>query len=205
MFWKPARARATPTATDLVLMRRCIELSRQAVGEGEWPFAAMICRGDEILAETADRAASENDLARHAEMVVMSEVQRRLGRAVMRHCTLYSTVEPCVMCSWMVRMTGIKRVVFSIDSPVMGGHSGWNVLGDAGLTRKLRFYFRKPPEIIAGVLAEEAEHVWREWRPILWKLIKMRGVFGGRRPDRRGSEGASPDDGGDAGGSISVP
>src|SRR5262245_31306934 len=96
MFRKPARTRVAATAADLELMQRCIALSQQAVREGEWPFAAIICRGDEILAETVDRAASENDLARHAEMVVMSDVQRRLGRSVLRHCTLYTNVEPCV-------------------------------------------------------------------------------------------------------------
>src|SRR5262249_6917924 len=101
-----------------------------------------------------------------------------------RHCTLYTNVEPCVMCAWMVRMTGIKRVVFAIDSPVMGGHSGWNVLADAGLHRKLRFFFRKPPEVVAGVLTGEAERVWSDGRPVLWQMIKMRGVFGGCR--RRG-------------------
>lgn len=188
MFWKSPRSRPKATATDSRMMRRCVELSRQAVREREWPFAAMICRGEEVLAETTDHAASENDLARHAEMVVMSDVQRRLGRAVLRRCTLYTTVEPCVMCSWMIRMTGIERVVFAIDSPVMGGHSGWNVLGDAGLTRKLRFFFRKPPTVIPGVLAEEAERVWSDWRPILWKLIKMRGVFGKPQPDRQANQ-----------------
>jgi hypothetical protein len=40
------------------------------------------------------------------------------------------------------------------------------------------FFFRKPPELVPGVLVEEAEQVWREWRPLFWKLIKIRGCFG---------------------------
>src|SRR5262249_8089956 len=86
------------------------------------------------------------------------------------------------MCSWMVREHGIKRVVYSIKSPVMGGYSAFNLLSDAGLSRIMPCFIRRPPEVVSGVQIDEAEEVWREWRPLLWKLIKIRGCFGEDHP-----------------------
>ena len=110
----------------------------------------------------------------------MSEAQRLLGRNRLKDCTLYTNVEPCVMCSMVIRETGIKRVVYAIKSPIMGGHSRWNVLGDRKLSNAMPIFFRRPPEILGGVLAEEAEQAWSDWRPIIWRLIKLRGCFGGQ-------------------------
>ena len=97
-----------------------------------------VCRDGEIVAEAINRVAAETDVSRHAETIAMSDAQRLLGSLHLKGCTLYTTVEPCVMCSWTVRMTRIPRVVFAIKSPVMGGHSGWNVLADAGLREGCR-------------------------------------------------------------------
>jgi tRNA(adenine34) deaminase len=78
--------------------------------------------------EAINRIVADHDGARHAEMVVMSEAQRKLGRLRLRGCTLYTNVKPCAMCSWMAREYGIGRVVYSIKSPAMGGYSAFNVL-----------------------------------------------------------------------------
>jgi tRNA(adenine34) deaminase len=177
---------------ELATMRRCIELSRVSVREGELPFGAIITRDGAVVVEAINRVAADNDGGRHAEMVAMTEAQRKLGRFRLRGCTLYTNVEPCPMCSWMIREHGIKRVVYSIKSPVMGGHSAFNVLTDARLSRIMPFFFRKPPEIVSGVLADEAEQVWREWRPFLWSLIRMRGCLGEGRASHRASEPQGP-------------
>jgi len=190
---------ASPTSTDVAMMKRCIELSRVGAKKGEWPFAAIIARGGDTIVEAINRVAADQDVARHAEMVAMGEAQRILGRGRLRGCTLYTNVEPCIMCSWTVRETGIRRVVFSIKSPVMGGHSAWEVLADTSLSRAMPFYFRKPPDVVPGVLAEEAEEVWRAWRPLLWHVIKMRGCFGERHRHAHAARGlvvdAAPDTG----------
>ena len=163
---------------DLKMIRRCIELSRVSVSKGELPFGAIIARDDEVVVEAINRVVADNDGGRHAEMVAMSEAQGKRGRFWLRACTLYTNVEPCPMCSWMVREHGIKRVVYSIKSPVMGGYSAFNVLSDKRLSSTMPFFFRKPPEVVSGILVDEAEAVWLEWRPFVWSLIKMRGCLG---------------------------
>jgi tRNA(adenine34) deaminase len=111
-------------------------------------------------------------------MLAMSEAQKALGRRRLKDCTLYSNVEPCAMCAFPIRETGIGRVAFAIVSPVMGGLSKWNVLGDPGISERMPQYFRRPPEVVAGLLEAEAEQVWRDWNPLIWTVIKRRGCLG---------------------------
>ena len=111
-------------------MRRCVELSATAVSQRELPFSCVICRDGVIVAEATNRVVQDGDVTRHAEILAISEAQRVLGRKDLSDCTIYSSVEPCPMCSFPIRETGIARVIYSISSPMMGGFSKWNVLGD---------------------------------------------------------------------------
>jgi tRNA(adenine34) deaminase len=165
---------------DLDMMGRCIELSKQAAAHGELPFASMICDGERILSEVTNRVFRRSDVTQHAEFLAVSEAQRGYGRKRLASCTIYSNVEPCVMCSMSIREAGIARVVFSIRSAHMGGYSKWNVLEDRGMSSATRGYYRKPPVVITGLMMREAEKVWRNWNPIIWTVIKWRGLFGGQ-------------------------
>ncbi|MGZ9104724.1 MAG: nucleoside deaminase [Rhodoplanes sp.] len=169
------------TATETVdtrMMRRCLELSRAAGKAGELPFAAMICRDDVVISETTNQVTRDGDVTRHAEILAISQAQRATGNTNLQGCTLYTIVEPCPMCSFPVRETRISRVVYAISSPVMGGASRWNVLGDSDLSKRMPEAFGAPPEVVSGVLSKEAASVWRKWNPIVWGVIRLRGVFG---------------------------
>ena len=169
-------------AVDLMMMARCIALSRQAVDEGEYPFACVITKDDQIIVEATNRVAREGDITRHAELLAVSEAQRKLGSKKLKGCTLYTTVEPCPMCSFPIREARISRVVYAIRSPLMGGHSRWNVLEDGVLSAKMPEAFGAPPKVLTGVLRREAEKVWWRMNPLIWGVIRLRGVFGGRDP-----------------------
>ena len=170
---------------DRRMMERCITLARTASRQGELPFAAVVCKGEVVIAEAANRVVREGDVTRHAELLAISAAQRKLKSKRLRGCTLYSIVEPCPMCAFPIRETGISRVVFALRSPVMGGFTRWNILGDPRLAQTMPVFFSRPPEVVSGLLVQEAEAAWREWRPVLWALIKMRGCFSseGERPD----------------------
>ena len=165
---------------DLDMMGRCIELSKQAAAHHELPFAAMICDGEEVLTEVTNHVFRRSDVTQHAEFLAVSEAQRAYGRKRLANCTIYSNVEPCVMCSMSIREAGLARVVFAIRSAYMGGYSKWNVLEDRGLSSATRGYYRRPPVVITGLMMQEAEKVWRNWNPIMWTVIKWRGLFGGQ-------------------------
>lgn len=177
-----AADRSSADATDTAMMARCIALSREAVDAGEYPFACVIAQGDEVVVEATNRVARDRDVTHHAELLAISEAQRKIGTRKLKGCTLYSTVEPCPMCSFPIREVGIGRVVFAIRSPLMGGHSRWDVLGDAVLSSSMPEVFGAAPKVAVGVLRREAEMVWWRMNPLVWGVIRMRGVFGGSAP-----------------------
>ena len=168
---------------DSRMMRRCIELSRIASTQGEFPFAALICAQDgSVIAEAANRVLRDRDVTRHAELLAVSDAQKVLGPAGLAGCTLYSNIEPCVMCSFPIRESRVSRVVFGMRSPMMGGFSRWNVLGDRVLSQQMPEVFSAAPEILAGLLAEEAAQAWKDWSPPIWEVIAARGCFEGGCP-----------------------
>jgi tRNA(adenine34) deaminase len=168
---------STRDAIDRRMMARCIELSRTGAEAGELPFGSLIARGAEILAESANQAAREGDVSRHAEIVAIAQARKLSPDGKLGDCTLYSNVEPCPMCAFCIREAGIGRVVFALGSPVMGGLSRWNVLRDDVLSDGIPFVFGAVPEVVNGILAEEAGHVWRDWNPVAWQVIKLRGFL----------------------------
>jgi tRNA(adenine34) deaminase len=174
---RPATA-ATRDAHDVALMQRCIELSRLATQEGEFPFACVIARDGKIVTEATNRVVRDGDVTRHAELVAISQAQKALGTRDLSGCTLYTNVEPCVMCSFPMRETRISRVVYSIGSPLMGGDSRWDLLGDPEISKVMPEAFGEAPEVVRGFLRREAEKAWRNWNPLIWGVIRYRGCFG---------------------------
>jgi tRNA(adenine34) deaminase len=162
---------------DKAMMARCVELSRIAVRKGEYPFGTVIARDGQILAEAVNRTIREGDVTRHAEVIALSLAQKTIGREQLRNCTLYSNIEPCAMCSYCVREAWVGRVVYALGSPVMGGLSKWDILRDDGMSRRMPEVFGAVPEVVSGVLLREAQQAWREWNPLAWEMIKLRGLL----------------------------
>jgi len=162
---------------DSQMMRRCVELSAAAVQQRELPFACVICRDGEIVIEAINRVVQDGDVTRHAEVLAISEAQRILGRSDLSDCTIYSNVEPCPMCAFPIRETRIGRVVYAISSPMMGGLSKWNVLGDNEISNVMPEVFGDAPEVAAGLQYREAAEVWRKWNPVFWLGIRFRGCL----------------------------
>ncbi len=88
----------TTESVDAAMMARCIELSKTAANDGEFPFACVIARDGKVVVETTNRVARDGDVTRHAEIVAVSMAQKALGTKDLSGCTLYTNVEPCAMC-----------------------------------------------------------------------------------------------------------
>jgi len=158
------------------MMRRCIALAECSVNEGEYPFAAVIASNGLLLCESANRVRRNHDVNSHAEIVAISKAQLLRG-ADLSDCTIYATVEPCAQCSYAIREARIGKVVYGLRSPLMGGHSRWNILSDTNLSTVLPEVFLPAPEIVSGFLQNEVETILHNWNPLIWQVIKARGVF----------------------------
>ena len=167
-----------PHVSDLHLMRCCI--ARAKSNQWEYPFAAVIGRNGKCVCEASNLVRREGDVTRHAEMVAMSAAQRMLGTSSLHDCTLYSTIEPCAMCAYGIRESRIGRVVFGLQSPVMGGQSRWNILKDVTLSSVMPEVFAPPPDVIGGCLCQEVRKLFRSQHPLAWQVIEWRGIFVGQ-------------------------
>jgi tRNA(adenine34) deaminase len=154
------------------MMARCIEISRAAIREGEYPFGSVIAVDGRIVAEAANRTVKESDVSRHAEVIALSQAQKALSRSEFARATLYSNVEPCAMCSYCIREAWVGRVVYALRSPIMGGVSKWNILRDTEIARRIPV-FGPAPEVVIGVLSREVQQVWRAWNPLAWQVMQM--------------------------------
>jgi tRNA(adenine34) deaminase len=162
---------------DMTMMRRCVALAQSAGARKEYPFAAVIGRRGEFVCESLNMVRIDRDVTRHAEMVAISLAQRKLQSTSLDACTIYSTVEPCAMCSYAIREARIGRVIFGLRSPVMGGHSRWNILTDTGLSSTLPEVFASPPEVLSGCLHHDVQKVFQKRNPFVWEFVKRRKIF----------------------------
>jgi tRNA(Arg) A34 adenosine deaminase TadA len=104
------------TEQDLNLLRRAIELAREARDDGRHPFGALIVneRGQTIVSARNNAVRPKGDPTQHAEMLACGEAARLLPEAELAKCTLYTSTEPCAMCAGAIYWTGIGRVVFAL-------------------------------------------------------------------------------------------
>ena len=96
------------------------------------------------------------------------------------------------MCSFPIRETRIGRVVYAISSPMMGGWSKWNVLGDNEISNVMPEMFGDAPEVAAGLHYREAAAVWRRWNPVFWLGIRFRGCLADPAERRWRADAAGP-------------
>ncbi len=163
-------------AIDREMMARCIWLSANAAAQGEYPFGSVIAIDGRIIAEATNRTARDNDVSRHAEVIALALAQQAVGRSGLPRATLYSNVEPCAMCAYCIREAWVGRVVYALRSPIMGGASKWNILRDDEISTRVPI-FGPAPEVVSGVLANEARDAWRAWNPLVWEMVRLRGVL----------------------------
>ena len=136
--------------TDDRLIKRSIALAQEAFQHGDSPFGALVARGDDIIVESTNDIKLQNDITAHAEILAIRQTQKIIGHSDLSEFTLYSSSEPCPMCSFMIREAKFRKVVFSLRSPYYGGLSKWNILTDPEL-EQFPPYFSGVPEIIAGL------------------------------------------------------
>lgn len=169
---------------DKKMMARCIELSRIAASKGEYPFATVVALDGQVVAEAINQTIRDRDITRHAEVIAITSAQTATSRQQLRQVTLYTNVEPCAMCSYCIREASVGRVVYAISSPVMGGLSKWNILRDEGMSNRMPQVFGAVPEVVSGLMFQEARQAWRDWNPLIWKMIELRGLLVQQCPHR---------------------
>ncbi len=129
-------------------MKEAMEEAKKAEAIGEVPIGAVIVHNDSIIARGHNRRESSQNPLTHAEIIAIHEASEKIGSWRLENCTLYVTLEPCVMCSGAIVMSRIPHVVYGAKDPKGGTvDSLMHLLGEP------RFNHRA--EVTGGVLENE--------------------------------------------------
>ncbi|WP_017596031.1 solute carrier family 23 protein [Nocardiopsis potens] len=107
----------TPTDQDIELLRRAFALAREAAGRGRHPFGALVAAADGtvIAARGNNSMPPEGDPTRHAELCAAAAAAQAVPLERLAGATLYSSAEPCAMCTGALYWTGIGRLVYGLS------------------------------------------------------------------------------------------
>ena len=128
-------------------MRLALALARDAEAAGEVPVGAVAVSEGAVIGRGRNSPISLNDPSAHAEMLAVREACLALGNYRLEGVTLYSTLEPCVMCAGALVNARVPRVVYGCDDPKAGAlYSLYTIGADARLNHRF--------ELTRGVLAD---------------------------------------------------
>ena len=130
---------------DERFMRQALAEARQALADDEIPIGAVVVSEGRIIGRGHNLVETLGDATAHAEMQALTAAAAALGGKYLPRCTLYVTVEPCVMCAGAIAWSQVGRVVWGADDP----KKGFRTYSERILHPKT--------EVVRGVLAEECE------------------------------------------------
>jgi len=113
-------------ARDLELLRMTIQLADESRARGRHPFAALVAnaQGEVVVTAGNNSMPPEGDPTQHAELVAAAQAARLLSPEALADCTLFTSAEPCCMCSGAIYWTGIGRVVYALSEHALLGLTG---------------------------------------------------------------------------------
>lgn len=135
-------------------MRRALELAREAGEAGEVPIGCVIVAGGEIVGEGRNSPIALLDPTAHAETIAIRQAAFALGNYRLEDATLYSTLEPCVMCAGALVAARIGTLVFAARDLRFGGVRSKFQIADSPL-------LNHRVEVVEGVLGAEAAAMLR--------------------------------------------
>jgi tRNA(adenine34) deaminase len=137
-------------------MQLALAQARRAADVGEVPVGCVIVRAGQVLAATHNLSETLQVPTAHAELLALEQAARRLGSWRLEGCSLYVTLEPCVMCAGALVLARIEKLVFGATDPKAGAVvSKFHVLEPGKLNHDVR--------VEQGLLAEESAALLKEF------------------------------------------
>ncbi|MBC8082387.1 MAG: nucleoside deaminase [Hymenobacter sp.] len=131
-------------------MREALKQARYAFAEDEIPIGAVVVLDTQIIARGYNQTERLRDVTAHAEMLALTAAANHLGNKYLPDCTLYVTVEPCVMCAGAMAWAQLRRVVYGTDELKTGFRRYGNLL-------------HPKAELVRGILPDECAALMREF------------------------------------------
>ncbi len=130
-------------------MRKALQQAELAFEEGEIPVGAVVVCNGHIVAKAYNQTERLNDITAHAEMLALTAAANHLGGKYLQECTLYVTLEPCIMCAGALYWSQLSALVFGASDLKRGFLSVSHSI------------LHPKTDMTHGILAEESEQLMK--------------------------------------------
>lgn len=140
-------------------MRRALALAREAADRGDEPFGSLLVRDGDIVMEARNAVNTADDLRRHPELTLATRAASEFTPEECRETTMYTSTEPCAMCSGSIYLAKLAGVVYSVSAE----HAA-EVAGNDLVVPSAEIFERGSADVrtVGPVLPEEGERVHRD-------------------------------------------
>ena len=136
-----------PVFSDEFFMAEALKEAKRALDKNEVPIGAVIVSEFRIIARAHNLSETLRDVTAHAEMQAFTAASDHLGGKYLQECTLYVTIEPCVMCAGAAFWTQIGKIVYGATDE----KRGFNLINQPLLHPKT--------EVVSGILADQCSEI----------------------------------------------
>jgi tRNA(adenine34) deaminase len=135
-------------------LQEALEFAKRARELGEVPVGCVIAHGNRIIASAHNMTVALKDPTAHAEILALRRAGEVLGDWRLSECSVYVTLEPCVMCAYALVLARVKEVVFgAVDEKHGGVMTLYNILDDPRLNHRVRWVYH-PLSECADIIGE---------------------------------------------------
>jgi len=138
------------------LMREALVQAKKALKKGEVPIGAVVVLGDKIIGRGYNQPITTKDPTAHAEIIALKEASNRLDNYRLNEAIIYTTLEPCLMCSGALVHARIKKIIFAAQDTKSGV-----VVNNGGLIQSE--FLNHKVSFEGGILEKEASKLLKDF------------------------------------------
>lgn len=141
----------SPVFDDIHFMKQALQEAQNALGKNEVPVGAIVVAKGRIIAKSHNLTETLNDVTAHAEMQAITSAEEALGGKYLNDCTMYVTLEPCVMCAGALAWSQLGRLVYGASDE------------KRGFARLSEPLLHPKTEVLKGVMEDECGTLVRDF------------------------------------------
>ncbi len=143
-------------------IKQTYQLAKSAQEKGNHPFGALLALDNRVLFTAENSVITDHDITRHAEQKLVSKVAQELNSELLSRSILYTSTEPCAMCTGAIFWSGISQIVYGCSAVVLGEITGGAFVVPC---RELLKYGKRQINVIGPVLEDQGAAIHRNY----WK------------------------------------
>lgn len=129
-------------------MELALKKAEEALERGDYPAGCVVVKNGKVVGEGSSSGRSKKDPTAHGEMIAIKDACKELGKRFLEGCTVYTTVEPCLMCGKAMVYARIDKVIYGTEHGEYDGKKTFDILKENDIGKNI--------EVVSGFMSENA-------------------------------------------------